>query len=346
MIPYILVLLFVMVWMSLEKEATNRISCWVPIIVLSVFAGIRSYLVGTDSGNYAKNFIRNLPAYGYSFKEDEEFLFQLFEYGLLHITHNYFWLFFLSALAVVTSYLLILKKFSTNYILSVYIFICGGTYTFFFNGLRQGLAMAIVSLATPYLIEKKHIPFILISIFAAQFHISALFIIPFYFICNAPIRNFYKPIVSFIISLIGSSIILAYIASTNPRYESYAELSNKSGGLVTLSFFTILMILLWITKYIYKIKEGNFESLLIYYSTGVSFIIPLALLGSNPSGPQRLLFYFTWTLALLIPTALRKINDNFVSSITLFVLFVYFILTTKAFSNLSPYLLNPIFKVF
>lgn len=334
-----------MLWMVLEKEATNRISCWVPIIVLSIFASIRSYRVGTDTALYTSKFRNNFNVDNFVISEYKEYGYQLFEYVLLSLSHNYFWLLFISSVIIVACYLSTIKKLSENYIYSVFLFITFGTYTFFFNGLRQGIAMAIFSLATPYLLEKRLIPFLLITSFASLFHVSALFMIPFYFILNINIKNSYKYLITFLSSLLGSKALISYLAQDNPRYQGYGNSVENPGGLFTLTFYIFIAIALNLIEKFYRIKDKTFSVLLAYYSIGIFFIIPIAMIGTNPSGPQRLLNYFTWVLVLLIPVALKKINDTNIYIIITVLAVVYFILTTSKFSNLTPYYLNPIFKV-
>lgn len=345
MTPYILVLLFVMLWMVLEKKALNRNSFWVPLLTLISFAAIRSYRVGTDTGLYTLKFRNNFYIDNFKISEHKEYGYQLFEYALLNFSHNYFWLLFTSSIIVVACYLKTIKKLSDNYIYSVFLFITLGTYTFFFNGLRQGIAMAIFSLATPYLIEKRLIPFLMVTLLASLFHVSALFMIPFYFILNVNIKNSYKYFITFLSSLLGSNAIILYLASDNPRYEAYTEANERAGGYFILAFHILLMIVLSLIKRNYHIKDKKFTSLLTYYSIGVFFIIPVTLIGTSASGPQRLLKYFTWVSVLLIPIALKKMNNIIIYLLSILLAIIYFTLTTSKFSNLAPYYLNPLFKV-
>lgn len=345
MTPYILVLLFVMLWMVLEKEALNRNSFWMPLLILVLLASIRNYRVGTDTALYTSKFRSNFYIDDFVISEHKEYGYQLFEYVLLSFSHNYFWLLFTSSIIVVACYLKTIKKLSQNYIYSVFLFITLGTYTFFFNGLRQGIAMAIFSLATPYLIEKRLIPFLTVTLFASLFHVSALFMIPFYFILNVNIKNSYKYLIAFLSSLLGSKAIILYLASDNPRYEAYTEANERAGGYFILAFYISLMIMLFLIKNIYHIKDKRFTSLLTYYSIGIFFIIPITFLGTSASGPQRLLRYFTWVVVLLIPIALKKMNNIIIYLLSILLAITYFILTTSKFSNLVPYYLNPIFEV-
>ncbi|WP_201548533.1 EpsG family protein [Psychrobacter fjordensis] len=346
MLPYLLVLSLVIFWIVLEKKSLNRTSFWLPLIILTLFAGARSYRVGTDTGNYTRNFNSQLNVEYFRFNEDIEFGYQVLEYALLSVTSSYFWLLTITSLIIVYCYLKIIKKYSVNYWFSVFLFITLGVYTFFFNGLRQGLAMAIFTLAIPYLLEKRLIPYLLVCAVASLFHVTALFIIPFYFIINLRVRPVYKILATFLGSLLVSGVLVSYISSTNDRYENYAKASEEAGGFLTLGFYTVLMLLIMLVSYVYKIKDKNFQKLITFYASGVVFIIPLAMLGTSPSGPQRLLAYFTWTLVLILPVMLKKINNVYLYIASVLLFLTYFMLTTSRFSNLSPYILNPIFEVF
>lgn len=346
MLPYILILFFVMFWIWLEKESLNRKAFWLPLFTLVLFASFRNYRVGTDTGTYIRNFVNQLDYNYFSFRDGVEIGYQLIEYFLLRVTHNYFWLFFVTSFIVVFCYLYIFRKNSKDYATSVFIFITLGTYTFFFNGLRQGLAMAIFAFAIPYLITRNFYKYFLICIFASLFHTTALLMLPFYLLVNLNVKLLYKLLATFFGSFILSKYLIAYIASTNERYESYAQTSENSGGLLKLGFYVIMLLILYIGSYIYKIKDKEFIQMFAFYALGVTFMIPVALLESNPSGPQRLLPYFTWTLALILPFLYKKINNNYIYTASFVLCLIYFYLTTSRFSNLTPYTINPIFEIF
>ena len=346
MLPYLLVLSFVIFWIVLEKQALNRKSFWIPLIVLSLFAGMRSFRVGTDSWNYTKDFRSSLNIYNFQFNESVEIGYQVLKYILLSLTYSYFWLFWLSGFIVVYCYLKIIRKYSVDYWFSVFLFMTLGVYTFFFNGLRQGLAMAIFALAIPYLLEKRFVRYLLVCIVASLFHVTALFIIPFYFLVNLKIKLIYKIIITFLGSLFSVQFLISYIAETNDRYEGYSAADQEGGGYVTLGFYTILIFVIYIVIRVYKIRDKQFMQLFTFYAIGVVFLIPVAMLGANPSGPQRLLTYFTWTLVLILPVVFKRINNVYVTSSAVILFVFYFILTTTRFSNLTPYIINPIFEIF
>lgn len=346
MLPYLLVLGFVMFWIALENKALNRKSFFLPLVALSLFAAIRSYRVGTDSGTYTRHFRSNLNIYNFEFEKGVELGYQILEYILLRLQADYSWLFLITAIIVVYCYLTVIKKYSINYPFSIFLFITLGVYTFFFNGLRQGIAMAIFTFATPYLLDKKLIPYILVCLFASFFHTTALFMIPFYFLVNLRIKPLYKILATFLGSLIVSRFLVTYIATTNERYEGYTEVSEESGGLLTLGFYTILLLFIYFIIRLYKIRDEYTIKLFTFYALGVVFIIPVAMLGAMASGPQRLITYFTWTLVLILPVIFKRINNIYATSLAIVMFLVYFILTTSTFSDLTPYTINPIFEMF
>lgn len=346
MLPYLLVLFFVMFWIFLEEKSFNRKAFWIPLFVLAIFSSIRSYLVGSDSINYTADFRSQLDVSYFYFRPEVEYGYQILKYIILIFTKNYFWLFFISSLIVLSCYLSFFRKYSKNYFLSIFIFITFGFYTFYFNGLRQGLAMAITVLAIPFLIDNKFLKFSLIILIASLFHKTALIMFLFYFIVNLRVKIEYKVIAVFIGSLGLSRFVVNYLALVNNKYESYAEVSEKAGGYLTLIFYFIIGIFIYICMKRYKITSIDFNKLAQLYFCGVAFLIPVAMLGAAASGPQRFLFYFVWTVALLLPYIFQFIEKKYPYFLFIFLGIIYFCLTTSSFSNLIPYTVNEIFRFF
>lgn len=345
MLPYFLLLGFVLFWIFLEKKSLRRKAIIIPVLMLSLYAGVRHYSVGSDTKSYVSNFLYDIPSI-LVFDNGRELGYQLFEYYILSLNNNYFWLLFLSALLVVICYLSFFKKYSEEYLLSVFIFITFNLYTFFFNGLRQGIAMAISAWSLPYIIERKFIKFLFIVIIASLFHQSALILILFYMILNLRFKLEYKIIGVFVGSLIFSGLVITYLAVANDRYSIYAEESSKSGGYLTLIFYILigLICFFWYKKY-------NFSNYFInkvneFFICGIAFIIPVALLGTSASGPQRLLYYFVWCSCLLIPYILKSLSNIYIYISFLFFSLIYFYLFTSKYANLSPYLLNDSLRIF
>lgn len=74
---------------------------------------------------------------------------------------------------------LVYRKYSVDYVLSVFLFITMGYYSgWMMNGLRQFLAACIIFAATPLLIKKKIVPTVFIILLAMTIHTSAMMMIP------------------------------------------------------------------------------------------------------------------------------------------------------------------------
>ena len=75
-----------------------------------------------------------------------------------------------------------------------------------FNGIRQFTAVTITFFAFEYILKKKYVPAVLIVLFAALFHGSALLVLPFIFIAQGQAWN--KKTILFIIAVIVAVIFI------------------------------------------------------------------------------------------------------------------------------------------
>lgn len=346
MIPYLLLFFFVSFWIILERLALRRRALLIPLLALSLFAGLRSYRVGTDTGGYISNYINKLDPSSFKFNDDVEKGYQFFDYLLLQHTHNYAWLLLITSFFCVFSYLTFIKKYAENYLLAVIIYITFGFYTFFFNGLRQGIAMAIMLYGMNGLLYNKLWRYLLVCIIASTFHISALFMIPFYFIVNFEAKILHKLLLVSMGSSLTASHLIQYMAKDNIRYKEYATTNDDYGGLYTLSFYVLLALFITAIKLKLRIKDQIFEKFFTLYILGIALLIPIAFLGAGASGPQRLLSYFTWTTVIILSTAVNRIKGAFPKLAFIGLCVIFYYLTTMRFSNLNPYILNQSIEIF
>ncbi len=68
------------------------------------------------------------------------------------------------------------------FVMSFFLFMANGFYFMSFSNIRYYLVLALVIYSMKFLFDKKFVPFCLIIIFAAFFHMTALLVIPAYFI--------------------------------------------------------------------------------------------------------------------------------------------------------------------
>lgn len=346
MISYFVLYFFVLFLAFFLKKATGRNCVFILFIILLVFYSIRNYTVGTDTLNYVSHYLYNYNPYQYGFNEDVEIGYQYLDYLVIKFTNDYFWLFIVCGFITIYSYLYVINRYSNNFIFSLFIYLLFGFYTFAFNGLRQGLAIAICFFALPYLLSKNKLKYFSLIILASLFHISSLIMLFIYFLIYLKFKLEYKVLLTFILSLLGSNYLINYLAEENSRYEGYTQPSEVAGGYIVFLFYFILGIFVYFFGSKERHQSNNYQKIEQIYLCGIFLVLPIVLLGTNPSGPQRILNYFTPMLIFLIPYLLDKIKSNFIIYIFILLSIIYCYLNTSRFGNLVPYILNPAFEVF
>lgn len=100
---------------------------------------------------------------------------------------TYFWI-----LAIIqgSSLIYVYRKYSSNYLISMFLFITSTDYiSWMYNGVRQFTAVTIIFAATPLMIKKKWIPLIFVILLASTVHGSALLMLPVVFIVQGRAWN-------------------------------------------------------------------------------------------------------------------------------------------------------------
>ncbi|WP_180056315.1 EpsG family protein [Acinetobacter sp. YH12227] len=346
MLPYFLVFFLVNFVTIFEKTVLNRRAILFPLFFLVLLFSLRNISVGVDTNAYTLNYKNHNNVYVNGFLEDIEIGYQILDRTVIYFTYNYFWLFLISSVIVISLYLYTLKKISPNYSISVFLYISLGYYTFFFNGLRQGIALALCFFSLKYLFRKEFLKFLLVVFIASLFHKSALIVIPIYFLSLLKISEYYKVISCFIFSLIFSSMLINYLANNNERYEIYKDVSGEIGGLYTLLYFTFIGLFFKFLANKIKIKDIIFNYSMSIYWCGLAIVYPLVFLGMDPSGPQRVLYYFTFTSMIFITLVMSKIKNMLLLIFIYFQFVLYFYFVTRYLGGFYPYKINPIFEIF
>ena len=144
--------------------------------------------------------LRNIPSYIDTIEKDKGFyLFSAVIKDLISDNVNVY--FIILALIQVVLLIKVYRKYSSNYIVTFFLFVASTDYiSWMFNGIRQFTAVTITFFAFEYILKKKYVPAVLIVLFAALFHGSALLVLPFIFIAQGQAWN--KKTILFIIAVI------------------------------------------------------------------------------------------------------------------------------------------------
>ena len=353
MLPYFIFLLLSLFfcWLAVRKQKVHYWGIFVLLALMTLFAGLRSAEVGTDSGAYARSFeseryeLREFPSGIEALTEEPGFYY--LNVWLGSISSEYSILFIGIAFIFTSLFLISIFKQSEYPLLSLFVFITMGYYTFVFNAARQGLALAIYMLAIPSIINKQFWKYTIIVLIAALFHKTIIIAIPLYFFFTMRFSSR-----SMLIALLGGVIIgymlpaiLDYSATLEDRYELYTTGSATGGYLLTV-FYVVLA-----TFFIIQRRRINNESLKrydIYLHMLIigSAIYLIVLLTRSYVEITRFAAYFQVASIFLWPILLRESKvriDPFFASFVILGHLGYFAIYLSKMANLTPYLFNPSF---
>lgn len=351
MLPYIVLLTLVLVLLFIGSnnrfKKPNKLSYYLSGIGLTIFAAIRSSVVGTDSNNYVRIFNNSkdgTESY-FSTTTSIEKGYLLLQKIALNISNDYWSLFFIIALVCVFTSYYTVNKLSDNVKVSVFIYISLGTYFFLFNGARQALAASICGIAIYYLINKKIVGYFVIVLLASFFHSSALIMLPFYYLLRFRFktRNLILFVMgSFIALYYFTSILSLFDESTFERYSVYENRNSTGGYLLTLFFVIMTFIFIFFRRKIVKSKLYEYE---IYLNMCIfSSIIYLVIsFTGRDVNLLRLSLYFSMGYILIWPIIFRSVpifKKNITRLSFVIIHLVFYLFFISKFSNLNPYIFN------
>ncbi|MGN0417673.1 EpsG family protein [Anaerostipes faecalis] len=124
-------------------------------------------------------------------------------------------------LCVVITY----KKYSCNFIISMFLFLASGDYIQWnFNGIRQFIAIAVIFACTGLMLKKKYVQLIIIILLISTIHASALIMLPMIFIVQGKALN--KKTLLFAATII---LAIAFVDQFTDLVTNFMENSQYSG---------------------------------------------------------------------------------------------------------------------
>jgi hypothetical protein len=154
--------------------------------VLILFLGLRGN-IEPDYANYQH--IYNASSSSYSPKLNIEYGYFLFNKFISSIGLPFQAVLFIMAVPSLAGKTYFFEKYSPNFSLSVLIYFSTLFFLFDFIAIRQAVALSIFLLCIPLIYERRFLLFLILMLLAAQIHISALLLIPGYFVFNLNLSN-------------------------------------------------------------------------------------------------------------------------------------------------------------
>ena len=349
MTSYLLLLFFAVVVAYLGRRSGNtmlrRLSIGTVMLALVAFAGLRDYRVGTDTGNYVRMF-----GFSESFEsvteQETEIGYNFLAWLARNFSDSYSALLFMIATVVVACYVPTIVRLTRRYETGLYLYITLGTYTFFFNGARQGIAAAICFAALPFLLQRRWLPYLLMVGAAAMFHKTAWIALLIYPLASARVnwRRLLLLGMGTVVLVVFLQVFVGFAATfLDDKFAAYAE-KGKGGGQVWVAFLLGQGALLYLFKGRVHDPERYYVRLLNIYLIGLVPALASTLSGVNPSGLLRLHLYFSSVAILMWPMVFLQLRSVSTRALVAFgfmvVTTLFFLLTTSTFSGLIPYRLN------
>lgn len=240
-----------------------------------------------------------------------------------------------------------IKYFSSNYYLSFLIFLSFGMfYLASFNQVRQYLALAIFLYSLKYIIKKEFITYSLLIVMASLIHLSALVLLPLYFILNKKISTsgyllicgVYLFALSFLESILSYTPYAFYLNTTMFDRES-------SNALLYIFIFINILIILFRNR---VLKIFSFANLFI----NMAFFSTLLMISTIVSSLPSMIFirinnYFIPYLIIIVALYFTALKDKNLKAIYIIgisvIAFMYFVYTIEVNGtryNLVPFKIN------
>ncbi|MGU9099117.1 EpsG family protein [Clostridium perfringens] len=243
-----------------HNDKISIVSIIVVIILLSIVSGSRTAFVDTEAYvNLYKN-IDNINI----FNDNYEFGFMILLKILHYFSKNPQFMLFITAFITNFLFLITLRRYSKGCYgeLIIYMYITGGTFISTMNGMRQYLAAAILFYFT-YLIERKcTYKYILICLIASTIHVSALIMIPIYFLVNTKAFSkkticiifissifiiFFNPIINYLYGVIGG------------KFGQYSDFNEGGANLIRVFVSAVPLIFAFIYRKLFDSNKFNVD---------------------------------------------------------------------------------------
>jgi len=235
-------------------------------IPLIFFAGMRSDVA--DTGAYIhefkltdKDYIENVLN---NISDNKDVGFKFFTYLVKQIWDNYtFWLFIIAIFCVFCLWRTF-YKYSDSITFSIFLLFGTTTFSWLFNGMRQYIAVAGMFAMFPLLIKtgdrrkniRRCILFVIGTLILSTIHMTALVILPIYFICRGEILNRIQALFVFLF-VFASSFATPF---TNFLVDVFSETqySNLGTDLETYggaNIFRLLIVMVPVFLGLYRINQ-------------------------------------------------------------------------------------------
>ncbi len=299
----------------LPGEWAKGAYCMLCGVALALVSGLR-FMVSTDYYNYWEGFLQSY------FLTWEDFSRMRFEKGYLSVSrllsgftlgYNILFAAFAVLFAVVISYYIYRR--SANVWVSFAAFVGFG---FLYNSmcfLRQYTALMIMLFAFRYIEQRRFFRFAILVLLASTFHISAIVMLPFYFILRMPMNKLTLPVSLALCAAVffKSEAVLEMVTSV--AYQKYGatsrEIVNGTSPGPCIAFLIFLAVCLICYKPLVRQQPYNtFLVNLLYWG------VFLELVGIKHAIVSRVALFFMTPAVILLAAELAELFRQWLNRLT------------------------------
>lgn len=286
---------------------------WVTWLHLSCVMGLRSYLVGTDTGMYVRGYL-----YGSNTKQNSAILYELINKTVRYVAgDNYhIFLFTLSAISI-GSFLFVVFKWSNDFFsmfTGIYIYITFYYYFNSFNMQRQMLAVTISMLATYFWVLDNRKKSIMYFLFAIGIHNTATLSLINVIVGKLKDKyvNIYKILIVCLLLVPIAGRVINLFSALFPHYEMYNNAFSNieystNGGTIILGSLLLLFVIA--TPLINNnFFDSHINAIVLYLTCIGSYMY---ILGFESQLIIRLADYFTIYCTIFLPRSVKAISLKF-----------------------------------
>ena len=221
-----------------------------------------------------------------------------------------------------------LYKYSENFFFSMFLFIAMMHFVWMMNGMRQFIAVSILFAATGLLVERKFLKYLIVVLLASTIHITALIMIPVYFIAIA--KPWGKVMWIALAATLATGLSLDRIAASwsflleDSAYEGYLEVAASSAGSNLLRSVVAVappLLAMLCKRYTDQARENRILNVSIIMSV-LSAVVYLCSSFSGGILVGRLPIYFDMYNLFLLPWLVRNAFTKRSHTFTYFVLII------------------------
>ena len=306
------------------------------VVMLVLFAGLRTSY--NDTWNYVTGFRNSLGLEEFLANDRNLNIFRnplfYFCYSMLRdITGNAQWLIFITSTIAQTCFLLFFKRYSSNFVFTIFVFFTLGTFNVSLAALKQVCAMAIATLAFPCLEKKQWGRYWAIIFVAMLVHTYALAyaILPLF--TKKPWRLFtYLFVISVVMLLMNfTDAISAFMDQAELLGKTLYEeeiFHESTVNILRVAVYAVAPLLSFVfAKWIFH-NSNSIQHVLVHMSIiSLAFMIMGTQSGANMFA--RMAHYFEIGTACCLPWMIKQTFDRksqrLVSTIAVVCFFGFFV---------------------